>query len=60
MWIKTRTTRNFAMFYLRDQTAQVVVEGAAADRFDSLQRRKLAYHQTLQVRFIFSCTYSTF
>lgn len=34
MWTKTRTTRNCATFYPKDQTAQAVVEGDEADRFD--------------------------
>lgn len=48
MWTKTKTTRNYAMFYPRDQTAQAVVEGDEADRFDQCQRRKPTLQQTLQ------------
>lgn len=43
MWTKIKTTRNYAMFCLRDQTAQAVVEGDEADRFDQYQIRKPIY-----------------
>lgn len=43
MWTKTKTTRNYAMFCPRDQTAQAVVEGDEAVRFDQYQIRKPIY-----------------
>lgn len=60
MWTKTKTTQNYAMFCPRDQTAQAVVEGDEADRFDQRQRRKPAYiNKSFEFNSYFSCTYST-
>lgn len=61
MWTKIKTTRNCAMFCLRDQTAQAVVEGDEADRFDQYQTRKPIYLSITLFNFnsYFSCTYST-